>query len=225
MNAGKFAEIMEVLGDLPFLFYSPRDLDINENAGEDGVSYEENAAAKAKFYCDRAGFLTIAEDTGIVVDALAGELGVKTRRWGAGEKANDREWISYFLDAMKDVPPDRRTARFICVAAVVDRATAHGGHGGEVRFFRGEAEGVITKDLEAPIREGLPLSSCFRPLGFDKVYASLTAGEKNAISHRGKAMRSVKVFLESRVSQQRTVNKSGIAADKPSENSRRFQYF
>jgi|WetSurMetagenome_2_1015567.scaffolds.fasta_scaffold245969_2 XTP/dITP diphosphohydrolase len=188
MNPGKFMEIMEVLGDLPLNFCTLRDLGINENAEETGETYEDNASAKAKFYHRRSGILTIAEDSGIVVDALKGELGVKTRRWGAGENANDEEWISYFLEAMKDVPPDRRTARFICAAAAVDRD-------GEVKYFRGEAEGVITSGLEAPIYAGLPLSSCFRPVGFDKVYAALTPNEKNAVSHRGKAMKQVRDFL------------------------------
>ncbi len=181
---------MEVLGVLPFSFCTPREIGIDENAEEDGVTYEENAASKAKFYFSRAGFLTIAEDTGIVVDAIKGELGVRTRRWGAGENANDEEWINHFLNVMKDVPPNRRTARFICVAAAVAPDCD-----AEVKYFRGEAEGIITKELEAPIRGGLPLSSCFRPTGFDKVYASLTPAEKNAISHRGKAMRQVRDFL------------------------------
>jgi len=206
-NAGKFAEIMEVLGDLPHDFCLPRDLGITENAEEEGDTYEKNACAKAKFYHGRSGLLTIAEDTGIVVDALAGELGVKTRRWGAGEKANDEEWITYFLDVMKSVPPDRRTARFICVAAVF-------GRGGEVSFFHGEAEGVITRDLEAPIHAGLPLSSCFRPDGFDKVYAALTKAEKNSISHRGKAMRGVRSFLEGNKALNQATNKGDVPAEK-----------
>jgi XTP/dITP diphosphohydrolase len=188
-NRGKFNEIMEVMGDLPHEYLRPLDIGITESASEDGETYEENARMKAEFYFGKSGILTLAEDSGIMVDALAGELGVKTRRWGAGENANDEEWIKHFLEALRDVPDGKRAARFICVGAVTDGKQ-------DVRFFRGETAGVITRDLEAAIMEGLPISSCFRPDGFDKVYAALTVVEKNSISHRGKAMRSARAFLE-----------------------------
>lgn len=190
-NPGKYGEIMEVLGGLPYNFFRPHELGLRADADENGETYEENALIKARYFFDQCGFLTLAEDSGIVVDALAGELGVKTRRWGAGGQATDEEWIKHFLMVMKDVPARRRTARFVCCATVV-------GADGEPQFFRGETEGIITADLEAPMRPGIPLSSCFRPLGFDKVYASLSVAEKNTISHRGKAMKAVRELLEKR---------------------------
>ena len=191
-NPGKYEEIMEVLGELPYKFVRPHDLGLTGDADENGETYEENALIKARHFFEQCGFLTLAEDSGIVVDALAGELGVKTRRWGAGGQASDEEWIKHFLMVMRDVPLNKRTARFVCCAAVL-------GVAGEPRFFRGETEGIITADLEAPMRPGIPLSSCFRPIGFDKVYASLSVAEKNTISHRGKAMKAVKGFLEERL--------------------------
>jgi XTP/dITP diphosphohydrolase len=130
----------------------------------------------------------LAEDSGIVVDALKGQLGVKTRRFGAGEKASDEEWIEYFLDVLKDVPANKRTARFICHAALLNGE-------GEIYMFSGVTEGEITFELQAPLYRGLPISSCFRPVGFDKVYAALSVEEKNRVSHRGKAMHEVKSFL------------------------------
>jgi XTP/dITP diphosphohydrolase len=191
-NPGKFFEIMEIFDGMPFKFLRPADFGITANAPEAGETYEENAYSKAKFYFDKGGILTVAEDSGIVVDALKDELGVKTRRWGAGEYANDEEWITYFLNALKDVPEQKRTARFICVAALILPD-------GKVDYFKGEARGIITRELEAPIMKGLPLSSCFRPEGFDKVYAALDPSEKNAVSHRGKALRQVKDFLLGRI--------------------------
>ena len=122
------------------------------------------------------------------MDALEGELGVKTRRWGAGEAASDEEWIAYFLEALIDVPESKSTARFICFAALMDEK-------GEVKLFQGVTEGRITHELLAPIYRGLPISSCFVPDGFDKVYAALGIAEKNKVSHRGKAMHAVKDAL------------------------------
>lgn len=156
---------------------------------EDGATFKENAAKKAKFYAEKTGLMTLAEDSGILVEALKGGLGVKTRRWGAGEKASDEEWVEFFLGRMEGIV-DRR-AKFVCCACLVDK-------GGET-FFEGETLGNITEKLMAPILKGLPLSSCFLPNGCDKVYAALSHEEKNRISHRGKAMNQVREFLQKKV--------------------------
>jgi XTP/dITP diphosphohydrolase len=158
---------------------------------EDGETFEENAKKKARYYYEKLGGrfeFVLGEDSGIRIDALAGELGVKTRRWGAGEKASDQEWIEYFLKRMESIPEKERGAEFICCAYLITN--------GEEHFFRGETDGVITDKLEVPIVGGIPLSSCFRPDGFEVVYAALDVGEKNKISHRGKALAPLKKFLE-----------------------------
>lgn len=191
-NPGKLREIMEVLGGDGLKIVSAGELGLNHDIDESGETYRENAEKKARHYFGQTGILTLAEDSGIVVDALAGELGVKTRRWGAGEKANDEEWIEYFLNALKDVPAEKRTARFICCAALLDGS-------GEVEFFEGVTEGVITHGLETAILPGIPISSCFIPVGYDKVYAALSVEEKNRVSHRGKAMHAVRDALGKRV--------------------------
>lgn len=199
-NPGKFSEIMEVLEDLPFSFIFLGNF-LNENSSlrvefekfsEDGATYRENAYKKAAFFAERTGMMTLAEDSGIVVSALEGELGVKTRRWGAGEKACDSEWIDFFMKRMGE-EQDRR-AKFVCCACVV------GGRGkaSSAEYFEGETAGIITDRLMAPIIPGLPLSSCFLPDGFQNVYAALSKHEKNMISHRGKAMLGVRKFLEGR---------------------------
>lgn len=218
-NPGKFHEIYNILQDLPSQFFSSKDLGLSDHFEEIGETHQEVALNKAKFYYEqtaslgpgfggvvRAGgfgagsshsarisdltgpILTLAEDSGIIVDALRGELGVKTRRWGAGEHATDQEWIEYFLNAMKDVPESERTARFICCAVLIDEQ-------GASNLFIGQTEGIITLGLEAPIKAGLPLSSCFRPIGFDKVYAAMTSEEKAKVSHRGQAITKVREFL------------------------------
>jgi len=187
-NQGKFKEMMEVLGDLPYDFLRLDDVGLIGDCEENADTFEGNALLKAHYYAGKSGLITVAEDSGILVDALEGELGIKTRRWGAGEKATDEEWIMYFLDRMKDVPQQKRGAKFVCCSAIIDAQ-------GEEHVFRGETEGLITQNLEAPIYGGLPLSSCFKPAGFDKVYSALSIEEKNTISHRGKAMKQVQNYL------------------------------
>ena len=189
-NKGKIDEILSVFDglDFEFLVDGKDGVLLDHNVVEDGESYEENAQKKAEHYFSQMGVLTVSEDSGIVVDALKGELGLKTRRWGAGEDATDKEWIDYFLNVLKDVPDEKRTARMVCVACV---KTVNG----DVRFFKGVVEGVLTRELRAPIHRGLPVSSCFIPEGFSDVHSNLLVEEKNLVSHRGKAMRLVRGFL------------------------------
>lgn len=192
-NIGKFSEIQEVLRDLPLELFHLKLDHFSDKLKDDyfeetGETFEENAQLKAMHYNQLLGMPTVGEDSGIIVDALAGELGIKTRRWGAGEKATDEEWIEHFMKIMKDVPDEKRTARFVCAAAFMNGE-------GEVAVFRGQTEGIITRALEAPLRPGIPLSSCFRPIGKNKVYAALDEKEKNQISHRGKAFHELKDFI------------------------------
>lgn len=191
-NPGKFKEIGEALEGVDFKLVFLGDLSVEDSDFvEDGETFEENAKKKARYYYEKLGGrfeFVLGEDSGIRIDALAGELGVKTRRWGAGEKASDQEWIEYFLKRMESIPEKERGAEFICCAYLITN--------GEEHFFRGETDGVITDKLEVPIVGGIPLSSCFRPDGFEVVYAALDVGEKNKISHRGKALAPLKKFLE-----------------------------
>lgn len=193
-NPGKFMEIREILGDLPVELLTLDSAGLASDADETGETHEENALLKARHFFHKTGLPTLAEDSGIIVDALGMELGVHTRRWGAGENASDEEWIAYFLEKMAPVPAKKRTAKFVCHAALI--LSVPGMHGGEEHVFSGESRGVITKDLEAPIMAGLPLSSVFKPDGFDRVYAALGVAEKSRISHRARAMAQVRDFLQ-----------------------------
>lgn len=187
-NPGKFHEITEILNGLSLKVLFLGDLKITDkDFTEDGKTFKENAYKKAKYFFDKTKIMTLAEDSGILVEALKDELGVKTRRWGAGEKASDQEWIDYFMKRMDG--EKNKTAKFICSAYLI-------GDGIE-KNFEGETDGVITEKIMAPLLPGLPLSSCFLPDGHDKVYAALTAVEKNEISHRGKAMKQIKNYLQS----------------------------
>lgn len=205
-NKGKFQEIKQVLADLPFEFLSLSQLGLVAQYPENAQTFAENAIGKAQYYFQeiQGEMPVIADDSGIVVDVLKAELGVKTRRWGAGEKATDQEWIDFFLEKIKDIPLPKRTARFICAAALCYGLSDGQGVGpdaglslgGKAKVFEYCTEGIITQKLEAEIVPGLPLSSCFKPLGFEQVFAALGVAQKNTISHRGKAFNELKVFLK-----------------------------
>lgn len=164
---------------------------------EDGANFDENAYAKARFFASKTGFMTVGEDSGIIVEALKDELGVKTRRWGAGESASDQEWLDFFMKRME--AEANRAATFVCSAYLADGGDGWNGEdgtlGGGGRFFRGETRGVISERVMAAILPGIPLSSVFIPDGSDEVYAALSAAEKNRLSHRGKAMAKLRDFL------------------------------
>jgi len=188
-NKGKIIEMRECLAGLPIIFLTPGDLPHPVSPPhEDMETFEGNALQKARYYFEKTGIPSIADDSGILVGALMKELGIHTRRWGAGPKATDEEWITYFLDRMKK-EPDKR-ARFVCVIALVDA-------GGEKRTFEGRCDGIITESLEAEYVPGLPISACFQPGGVSKVFSALTVKEKNRVSHRGKAMHELRRHLES----------------------------
>jgi len=185
-NAGKIIEISEVLKGLPLHILSPKHLKIAGAAPETGETFEANALEKARFYFERTQLPTVADDSGIVVEALKDELGLHTRRWGAGPQATDSEWIAHFLERMKE--EENKRAAFVCVLAYVDPL-------GATYTFEGRCEGIITPTLEADYLPGLPISACFRPEGHSRVFSALTVEQKNSTSHRGKAAHAFKKHL------------------------------
>ncbi len=178
---------MEVLNGLAFEFVFLKDLGIEDSDFvEDGETFKDNAFKKASYYAAKTGMMSLGEDSGVILEALPGELGVKSRRWGAGENASDKEWMDYFMNRMDR--EENRAAYFVCNACLVFDNQRH--------HFERETRGVITKDLQGPLKDGLPLSAVFLPDGLDKVYSALSADEKALISHRGKSLSEVKNFLE-----------------------------
>lgn len=187
-NAGKIKEISDALAALSLAIVTPDAVGITEKPEETGITYEENAIQKAQFYFDRAHIPTLADDSGIVVDALQNELGIHTRRWGKGPNATDYEWIEFFLERMRE--EENRKARFLCTLAYIDDA-------GMLHTFEGSCDGVITAELEADYLPGLPISACFKPDGYEKVFSALSVDEKNQISHRGRALQEFAQFFSS----------------------------
>ncbi|MFA4815506.1 MAG: non-canonical purine NTP pyrophosphatase [Candidatus Gracilibacteria bacterium] len=184
-NPGKYEEIREMLGQFPAEFLSLADAGITEDFVEEGVSFEENALGKARFYSKKSGLPTVADDSGIFVEALVDELGIKTRRWGVGEQATDKEWLQHFLKRMEK--EKNRNATFVCAAAYAGPLGEH--------VFLGETRGTLTKKPEVPVKPGIPLSSVFKPQACAKVYAALSPTEKNRLSHRGKAFQKLLNFF------------------------------
>lgn len=180
-------EIRACLQGMPLGILTPADIDPTlAPPPESGSTFAENAAQKARYYHVFSGLPTVADDSGIIVEALQDELGTHTRRWGAGPAASDEEWIAYFLKRMER--EKNRRARFVCHLAHYDA-------GGNLHVFEGVCDGEITPELEAAYLPGLPISACFRPEGYDLVYSAMSIEQKNSTSHRGRALRDFRSFL------------------------------
>lgn len=190
-NPGKVQEAAEALEGLALELLTPRMLALAVQPEETGNTYAENALHKARTFRRASGGIpTMAEDAGIAVAALAGELGIHTRRWGLGPSVSDAEWIVHFLARMDGIA-DRRATFHSAVAFIDEEDTEY--------IFEGCCAGEITASLEAPFRPGLPFDGCFRPAGFDRAYGALTLAEKNVVSHRGTALRKFRTFLFERL--------------------------
>ena len=178
-NPGKFAEISERLTTTGIDLVSLQDLNITKDYEETGTTFEENAVAKARFYHGLSGLATLADDSGLSVDALGGEPGIHSRRW-PGYAASDKELLDMLMSKLKDISLEARTAKFRTVTAIVDEQNMWLG--------QGQIAGIILKEPASDIEEGLPFSCVFQPDGYSKVFSQLTNQEKNSISHRGHAI-------------------------------------
>jgi XTP/dITP diphosphohydrolase len=184
-NRGKAREYKNLLRGIPFEIVTPAELGIDVEVDETGGSFEENARLKAMALAEASGLLTLADDSGLEVDALGGEPGVLSARY-AGEGAADSERVAYLLEKMKNIPEGKRTARFHCVIAM---AEPHG----RVEFFSGECRGVIAA---APRGDnGFGYDPVFYVPELGKTFAELKPEEKNSISHRARAAANAKEAL------------------------------
>lgn len=157
------------------------DLNISHDPEETGTTFEQNAKLKAEYYARSSKLPTIADDGGILIDALNGEPGVHSKRW-LGYDAADEELIAHTLDRLKDVPMDKRTARFTVVLCYVNRATNN------VFTISESIEGIIDTVPNKTWLRGFPYRALFRVLPFNKYYDDLTREEHTLINHRYKAM-------------------------------------
>ena len=155
---------------------------------EDGETFEENSLKKAKEIMKLCGKITLADDSGLMVDYLGGAPGVYSARF-AGEDGNDDANNRKLLTLLEDVPSDERTARFVSVITMVYPD-------GTTLVARGECPGRI---ITAPAGEGgFGYDPLFVPEGYDKTFAQLSSEEKNAISHRANALARLEELLKER---------------------------
>lgn len=195
-NPGKIAELGAMLGgDIELLGLA--DFEGLDEIEEDGLSFAENAVKKAAGYAMATGCWTIADDSGLVIDSLGGAPGIKSARF-SGEKAEDRTLLDHknmakVLKLLEGVPKEERTARFVCCLCLASPV--------EVLIqTKGTLEGFIT---EKEIGEnGFGYDPIFFVPHLNKTAAQLTAEEKNAISHRGSAIRKLKPLLNELLSKQ-----------------------
>jgi XTP/dITP diphosphohydrolase len=178
-NPGKAQELKVLLQELPLELVLPGELGISGEVDEVGVSLEENARIKATALAKRSGLLSLADDSGLEVEALGGEPGPLSARY-AGEGASDRERVDYLLDKLKGVPWEKRTARFRCVIAIAEPE-------GEVELCSGECHGFIA--FEPKGEGGFGYDPIFYFPGLDQTMAELPLDIKNKVSHRGEAAR------------------------------------
>ncbi|MFH0776420.1 MAG: non-canonical purine NTP pyrophosphatase [Patescibacteria group bacterium] len=186
-NPSKARELSAALADLSLEIQTLHDFPNLKLPPETGATFEENARIKAEFCARETGLTALADDSGILVEALPNELGVKTVRFGAGENASDAEWLAHFLERMKN--EKNRRAKFICVLALARPNEP-------TKFFRGEVAGEILSEIAAPILPRIPLSSVFLADGAERVFAAMSEKEKREFSHRGRATALLKKFLE-----------------------------
>ena len=185
-NEAKVREYRNLLQKLPFELVTLAELGMTTIVNEVGESLEENARLKATVLVAKSQLLALADDSGLEVDALGGEPGRLSARY-AGEKASDRDRISYLLARLKGVPWQRRFARFRCVIAI---ATPDG----KVELCSGECRGVIT--FEPRGEQGFGYDPIFYLPELGKTMAELPLEIKNQVSHRGQAARKVPQVLK-----------------------------
>ena len=192
-NAGKMKEVREILADLPAQVLSMKEAGIDTDIVEDGTSFEENAVIKARAVAgalgEREKAVVLADDSGLEIDWLNGEPGIYSARY-MGEDTSYRIKNANLIARLDGVPPEKRTARFVCaIAAVLPD--------GEVLTTRGVIEGKI--GYEERGANGFGYDPIFYLPDMSRTTAELTPAEKNAVSHLGNALMAMKKELSERM--------------------------
>ena len=190
-NKGKLRELRELLrGQVPGLDVDTQVVDAAAAGAPDvvetGVTFAENSLLKARAVAEATGLAAIADDSGLAVDVMGGAPGIFSARW-AGTHGDDAANLRLLLSQLSDVPDIHRGAAFVCAAALAVPDT-DGRPGHEVVEY-GQLEGVLLREPRGS--GGFGYDPVLQPTGEDRSCAELSAAEKNAISHRGKAFRAL----------------------------------
>lgn len=181
-NAHKLCEIRRIIGER-FRVLSLSDIGCNDDIPETGMTLEENALMKARYVKEHYGYDCFADDTGLLVDALGGAPGVFSARYAGGEGHDSEANMRLLLQNMDD--KDNRSARFRTVIALIEGDVEH--------LFKGECEGTITRERSGT--DGFGYDPIFLPEGYNLTFAQMSPDEKNAISHRGRAVSKLISYL------------------------------
>lgn len=185
-NVGKIREIEELLADLPVKLRNASEFKDIIEPEETGKTFADNAILKAKYYAEKTGIWSLADDSGLEVEALNGEPGVFSARYGGAEATNE-EKIAKLLFELKQTNDKNRLARFVCSMAIADNK-------GEVKFL---ADGICQGKIEnKPIgTNGFGYDPIFIPEGYSETFGVLSGEIKQKISHRSRAIEKIIDYL------------------------------
>ncbi len=176
-NPHKLTELSAILSQHGFEIALESEYGLDIDVDETGTTFEENSLLKAEAVMKASGLPVLADDSGLMVDALNGAPGVYSARYG--HKSSDGERTAFLLENMKDVPDDKRTAKFVCVITCL-------WPDGRKIVARGECPGVITREVHG--ENGFGYDPVFYLPELGMTYAELPSEQKNAISHRARAL-------------------------------------
>ena len=176
-NPHKLTELSAILSQHGFEIALESEYGLDIDVDETGTTFEENSLLKAEAVMKASGLPVLADDSGLMVDALDGAPGVYSARYG--HKSSDGERTAFLLENMKDVPDGKRTAKFVCVITCL-------WPDGRKIVARGECPGVITREVHG--ENGFGYDPVFYLPELGMTYAELASEQKNAISHRARAL-------------------------------------
>lgn len=191
-NQGKINEIKKVLNDMPINVFSLKDIGLDIDVEEDGITFEENAKKKSEeIYKElikrgESNFIVMSDDSGLEVEYLNGEPGVYSARY-AGEHGNDKKNNEKLLLNLKGVSYDNRSARFVCQLALINDKNIY-------KSVTGTVNGYILEEERGYDGFGYDPLFLYEPL--NKTFAELTIDEKNDISHRGIALKKISAVIK-----------------------------
>ncbi len=188
-NKKKIEEIRRITSDMDIMILTSEDFPEIPEVVEDGLSFRENASKKSLAVAKYTGKTSLSDDSGLEVYALGGKPGVFSARF-AGEGAEDSENFKKLLDLMKDIDDKDRKARFVCCIALTTPDF-------KTYFFEGTVEGSIIREPRGS--NGFGYDPVFVPEGEHKTFAEMSDQEKDAVSHRGRALFKLREFLKSRI--------------------------
>ena len=191
-NPGKFAEVKDFLRQLPLEVLSLSDLATWPKIIEDGATFEENALKKARSLAEYSGYLTLADDSGLEVDALNGAPGIYSARY-CGEEGNDKKNNEKLMHELREISEEKRTGRFVCALALC----APKSHGMKEWTVRDYCEGRISFELKG--ENGFGYDPLFFYPSLGKTFGEIDRAIKATVSHRGKALKKLAEMLPSLV--------------------------